>query len=217
MAISLLLFFWGLARVPLALGVTLGFISPLVALTLAGLFLGERIARATIAASVIAFCGVLVILSGQPREVTGAGEGWGHCAILAAAILYAVGTVIGRPLAQRAAPIEVALVFNIVAATVYLFGAPWLAALPAATHFPTLLFAATTSGASIMLLAWAYARAETQYLVPVEYTAFLWAALFGWFAFGEPVTPATLAGAILIVAGCLGATRSGARARSAAT
>ena len=30
-----------------------------------------------------------------------------------------------------------------------------------------------------MLLSWAYARAEAQYLAPVEYTAFIWASLFG--------------------------------------
>jgi S-adenosylmethionine uptake transporter len=41
----------------------------------------------------------------------------------------------------------------------------------------------------------------------VEYTAFIWAALVGWFAFAEPVTASTLIGAGLIVAGCLIAAR----------
>ena len=43
-----------------------------------------------------------------------------------------------------------------------------------------------------MLLGWAYARAGAAYLSTTEYTAFLWAMLFGWLRFGEPVSPFTL-------------------------
>ena len=32
-------------------------------------------------------------------------------------------------------------------------------------------------------MAWAYARAPASILLPVEYTAFAWAALFGWLVF----------------------------------
>jgi S-adenosylmethionine uptake transporter len=53
-----------------------------------------------------------------------------------------------------------------------------------------------------MALSWGYARAEAQALVPIEYTGFAWAALFGWLLFGEPVSWATVAGVTLIVAAC---------------
>lgn len=62
---------------------------------------------------------------------------------------------------------------------------------------------------SMLAIAWAYARAEAQALVPMEYTAFLWAALVGWIAFAEPVTRATIAGVGLIVLGCVMAVRRG--------
>ena len=42
-----------------------------------------------------------------------------------------------------------------------------------------------------------------------EYSAFIWAAALGWLMFGEHISPLTLAGAILIVAGCLIAARKG--------
>ncbi len=61
---------------------------------------------------------------------------------------------------------------------------------------------------SLAAFAWAYARAEAQHLIPVEYTAFIWAAIIGWLAFGERLTLTTLAGAALIVAGCLLALRA---------
>jgi S-adenosylmethionine uptake transporter len=57
--------------------------------------------------------------------------------------------------------------------------------------------------ASVFLLAWAYARAEAKTLIPVEYTAFIWSAIFGALIFGETLTKTVLAGAALIVTGCL--------------
>ena len=37
----------------------------------------------------------------------------------------------------------------------------------------------------------------------MEYSAFLWAGLFGWLVFNEPLQMSTLLGTVLIVAGCL--------------
>jgi len=51
------------------------------------------------------------------------------------------------------------------------------------------------------------ARAEAKVLLPVEYTAFIWAALFGWLFFAEALTLSTVAGTVLIVSGCLLAAR----------
>jgi S-adenosylmethionine uptake transporter len=59
-----------------------------------------------------------------------------------------------------------------------------------------------------MLLSWAYARAEAQWLVPVEYTAFVWSALMGWLWFAEAVTGWTLAGLALILGGVWFGTRT---------
>jgi drug/metabolite transporter (DMT)-like permease len=58
---SVLLFFWGLVRVPMAQGVALTFLSPLIALFLAAATLGETIRRAAIGGSVVASLGVLAI------------------------------------------------------------------------------------------------------------------------------------------------------------
>jgi S-adenosylmethionine uptake transporter len=53
------------------------------------------------------------------------------------------------------------------------------------------------------MMSWAYARAQARILIPVEYTAFVWGALFGWLVFNEVVTITTIAGTVLIVFGCL--------------
>lgn len=204
---SVLLFFWGLARVPIAQGVALSFVAPLVALYLAAVMLKEKVGKAAIWASLIAFSGVLVILAGQAEADMGPDAFRGAIAILLAAVLYAFNLVIARRQSLVADPVEIALFFNIVAGGLYALAAPWLAIVPGAGQLPLLAVSAAFAFVSMMLLAWAYARAEAQYLLPVEYTAFIWAALLGWWVFGESVSALTLIGAAMIVAGCLFAAR----------
>jgi S-adenosylmethionine uptake transporter len=206
-AISIVLFFWGLVRVPLAQGIALSFIAPLIGLGFAALFLKEQVTQRAITGSMLAFAGVIAIVVGQPDRASGEQALAGSGAILIAAVFYAVNLVISRRQSQSAGPVEVAFFFNLVALSFFGAGAPWLAHLPAAHHFPALFLAACTSILSIMLLAWAYARAEAQVLMPVEYSAFIWAVLFGWWVFGERVTLATLFGAGLIIIGCIWAAR----------
>ena len=88
-----------------------------------------------------------------------------------------------------------------------LLAAPLLAVVPRPEHVLPIAGAALLAFGSLLLLSWAYARAEAQILIPIEYTAFLWAAILGWLMFREPLTITTLAGAALIVAGCILAAR----------
>jgi S-adenosylmethionine uptake transporter len=58
-----------------------------------------------------------------------------------------------------------------------------------------------------ILMATAFAKAEAARLASLEYTALIWAALFGYAAFAEIPTVATLAGGLLIIGAALLATR----------
>ena len=72
---------------------------------------------------------------------------------------------------------------------------------------PLVALAAVLATVSSLLLSWAYARAEAQRLVPLEFTAFLWAAMLGAVMFGEKVLPLTILGAAMIIGGCVIAVR----------
>lgn len=196
-------FFWGLARVPLAQGVALAFIAPLIALYLAALLLGEKIERRTILASMLGLAGVGTILSGQAQAHLGHEALLGSLAILASATLYAFNIILMRKQALLAGPVEIAFFMSALMSLGFLFAAPWLAVLPEPHHWPAIGAAAALAFASLMLLSWAYARAQAQHLAPVEYTSFLWAALFGVTIFHEAVRPLTLIGAAMIVTACL--------------
>jgi S-adenosylmethionine uptake transporter len=78
-----------------------------------------------------------------------------------------------------------------------------------AGHWPGLVTASLLSTTGILLFAYAYARGEASYLSVSEYSAFVWAAILGWVIFGEAVSPMTIAGATLIVVGCILAARTG--------
>jgi len=203
------LFFWGLARIPIAQAVALTFIAPLMALVLAAFILREPIGKGTLGGSIAAFAGVIVIFIGQARADLGPAALLGSLAILGSAIIYAFNIVVMRRQAQHAGPVEIAFFQNLVIGAVLLISAPFIGAPLPTDHWAELVLAASLAIGSLMLLGWGYARAGAAYLSTTEYTAFLWGMLLGWLRFGETVSPFTLAGAGLIVVGCLVAARTG--------
>jgi S-adenosylmethionine uptake transporter len=201
------LFFYGVVRTPLAEGIALSFIAPLIALSrrhlagrARGAARGGRIAAGA---------------DGRGRDRGGQawwalfrrrGEGlapslFPPCSMPGISCCSGAGAVSG--------PEEVAFFQNAVTALVLLPGLLWVAPAPTPAALGWIVTSAALSAASLMLMTWAYARAETRVLVPLEYTAFIWAAIVGWLMFGEALTLRTLAGVALIVAGCLIAVRAG--------
>ena len=198
-----LLFFWGLARVPMAQAIALAFVAPLIALYLAAIVLKEKIETRAILASLLGFAGVLVILAGQAEAEMGPDAFRGALAILGSAALYAYNIILMRKQALLARPTEVAFFTSGIMGGSFLLASPFLADVPPAAYLPAILGAACLAFASLVLLSWAYARAEAQHLAPVEYTSFVWAAILGFLVFGEAVQPLTLAGASMIIIACL--------------
>lgn len=197
------LFFWGTIHTPLAEAMALSFIAPLIALFLAAGYLGETIHPRALAGSVMALAGVAVIAAGKIGGHHGPMAVPGMIAILVSAVLYAINLVVQRRQAQVAGPDEIAFFQSLFIALLFAPGAWWLAPVPHDRQALLIGAGAVLAVASLMQIGWAYARAEAQVLVPLEYTAFIWAALIGWLMFGEAVTLRTLGGVVLIVAGCL--------------
>jgi drug/metabolite transporter (DMT)-like permease len=150
---------------------------------------------------------VLAIAAGEVQAHASTSHVLGSLAIFAASIFYAYSLILLRQQAQVADPLEVALFTSIVLTGLLLVGAWWFAAVPSVAQLPAIGSAAVLGSISAIALAWAYSHAEAQVLAPVEYTAFVWAGMFGWWVFDERVSLYTLAGAALIIAGCIFAIR----------
>ncbi|HMT47041.1 MAG: hypothetical protein RL702_2521 [Pseudomonadota bacterium] len=201
-------FFWGLVHVPMAEGIALSFIAPLIALYLAAVLLKEQIGRGAILASLLGLAGVAVIAAARlGEERIGENAAWGIAAILFSAVLYAFNLILQRKQALMAGPAEVALFQTVFVGLFLALAAPWWAVMPSPRALADIGAGALLAMISLMVISWGYGRAEAQALLPIEYSAFIWAALTGWVMFGEPVTGATVAGVVLIVAGCLIAAR----------
>ena len=202
-------FFFSLVRLPLAEAIALSFIAPLVALYLAAILLKEVIEKKAIIAALLGLAGVLVIIGGRiGREAMTDDAKIGLVAMILSALLYAWNLVLQRQQALVAKPAEVSTFQNGIVALVLAIGSPFLLELPQESRiWIDIVAGAILAVGAALCLAWAYARAEAQALVAIEYTGFLWAALFGWLLFGETVTATTTMGAMLIVIGCWIATR----------
>ena len=203
-----LLFFFGLARIPMAQAIALTFIAPLIALFLAAVTLGEQVGRRTIAASITAFAGVLIIVAGQATTEMGEGVLVGTFAILGSAVCYAVNIVMMRRQSLAAGPLEIGFFQNATIAFLMVVSLPFLGGVDwPGDQWAAIVAAAVMSLGGVLLFAFAYARGEASYLAVTEYSGFLWAAALGWLVFSERVSPYTLAGAALIVGGCVFAAR----------
>lgn len=205
-----LTFFWGLGRTPMAQAIALTFIAPLIALVLSAAFLDERISRSVIGGSLAAFAGVIIIMAGQMRAHLGHDAILGSVAILFSALCYAVNIVLMRAQAMAARPAEIGFFQNGTIALLMVLSLPFFGGVAwPGGHEWRIAAAAAMSTTGLLLFAFAYARGAASYLSVTEYSAFIWAALLGWLMFAEPLSPFTLAGAALIVAGSLAAARKG--------
>ena len=198
------LFFFSLTRIPLAQAIGLSFIAPIITLFLAAPLLGERIhSNAKIAAG-LGFMGVTVVVGGELLSLDADSDLLGLSAVLLFALLYAFYLIVQRKHSLMARPIEIVFYQNIMVFALLLMGAPFFVTLPATTmQWGGAAFAAVFAMGSLALMSMAYRRAEAQKLISIEYTAFIWAALLGWWFFAEGLTLQTLLGTGLIVMGCL--------------
>lgn len=205
MAVS---FFWSLTKLPLAEAIGLSFIAPVIALYLAAVMLKETIGKEAIWASLAGLGGVAIIMAGRLSGHYTMDHVWGAAAVLFSAVVFAYNLILARQQAQVAGPIEIAFFQNLFVALTLGLVAPWFLQPIGMSDAPMVVSSAALAVISLLLLSWAYARAEAQILIPVEYTAFVWAAFFGWLFFAEPVTLPVLLGTALIVGGSLIAARA---------
>ena len=203
-AITALMFFYALTQLPLAEVMVIAFTAPLMIPPLAAMLLGEPMRGRTLIALAAGFAGVLVTVQGAPLFASG--RGWGVAAALASSLTYALAAIVLRARAAKDGAVVTTLLgagIPMLLCSPFAIGAP----LPDWSSVGWLALAGLFGNLGIQLLARAYARAEAQSLSVLEFTGLVWAALFGWAFFEEPVRTQVWAGAAIIVAACFWASR----------
>jgi drug/metabolite transporter (DMT)-like permease len=203
-AFATICFFAGVYAMPLADATAIQFTSPVITALLAPLVLGERTTRATWAATLLAFAGVLIVLRPNLME-------------LGAVALFPLGAAFGMSwlmmfnrMAAGDAPVLVMQFVLAMFAAPLLIGAALLyAAVIEPIPVPDALVVAkcaaiacfATLGHSLIFAA--VKRADASVVAPMTYVQLIVAAGIGWLWFGDRPDLATLGGAALIIGGGL--------------
>lgn len=196
--VAMLLNFLMFTLLPLAEATAIGFSIPIFATVLAAVVLGEPTGRWRWGAVIVGFVGVLVIV--QPGN--GHVSTYGGMVALGAVVSTACATIAIRHLGATEA----------VATTVFWFGATSLVplglAMPFVAHphdaatFAAIAGLSLAGGIAQLALTGSLRLAPVALVMPMDYSALIWASLLGWLLFHQLPSPWTWAGApILIAAG----------------
>jgi drug/metabolite transporter (DMT)-like permease len=196
------LFYWTLTLLPLAEAIAITFTTPFLMVIISRFILGEPVTRASMVAVGVGFVGVLVMLAGRLQDI-GGGSPFGYLTGLGSSVSYALLMVMTRSHTARDDVVPMIVAQNIAAAAMSapLGIAMWVT--PDAVGWALFAVVGILGTVGHLALAWAYSNAPATRLAPLEFTAFLWAAVLGAVFFAEIPTAATLAGTGLIVAACL--------------
>jgi len=198
-------FFWGLTQLSLAEATTLGFSGVLLVGPMEVLILREPLRPAAIWATVIGFIGVLVIVAFADSTAIrpDTSPALGRLACGGAAICYALSLVLLRERAQKDDRFTLATYTALAGAFWFLPAYLWVYPDMNVNSFLLAGGLAVVGTGIWYLMGTAYARAPAHVLAPLEYTSFLWAALFGYMVFAEKPSAGLWAGAAIIIAAAL--------------
>lgn len=207
--------FLSIAHLPLALATALSFLAPLIVVPIAVALLGERPGIVVVAATLLGFLGVgLMLWPAMVGPELAVGTLIGVSAGLACAATTALAKTEIKRLTATEAPAAIAFYFAVVCAMCGLASLPFGWAEVGHTALLALIASGLFGGFAHIAMTEAVARAPVSTLAPFEYTAMIWAILFDLVVFALWPEPVSLIGALLIViaaAGVAFADRIGAR------
>jgi drug/metabolite transporter (DMT)-like permease len=213
-----LLFMLGAAKIPLADGVAIYFTMPFFVAGIVPFMIGERVPSIRWAFIAIGFLGVLIMT--RPGSSAFDIE---MLYPLGCAFFYGLGQVLTRKL-DREIPSAVTSFWQSIVFTGF-YSALALAifvlspgvtgnksidflvrgwSIPNGYDFCLIISAGLLSSAQLPLVVYAYKHAPASLVAPFEYTAMLWAILWGLFVFGDVPDAATFVGAVIVIIAGIG-------------
>lgn len=193
-AAGVMLWFYAMARIPIAEVTAIGFTAPLFTTIGAALFLGERLRSRRILAVVAGFIGTLVILRPGVQAIAP-----GALAQLAAAPLFACSFIVAKKLTATESGTVIVGWLSIFVTLALLPPALMVWRTPNAQELVLLALTAACASAGHYTLTRAMRLAELTLLQPFSFLQLVWASLLGLVAFGEVPDAWTWVGAAIIV------------------
>jgi len=193
--IAVILWFYAMARVPIAEVTALGYTSPIFVTIGAAFFFGEKLHLRRIMVVVAGFIGAMVILRPGFQEISS-----GQLAQLVAAPLFAASFLLAKGLTRTASPILIVGMLSLFCTLTLLPGAILQWRDPTLEEVAWLALTAAFATAGHYTLTRSIEAAPLTVTQPVGFLQLVWAALLGTLVFGEALDPYVFIGGGIVVA-----------------
>ena len=192
--IGVSLWFFAMARIPIADVTAMNYLSPVYVTLGAAIFLGERLALRRVLAIVAALIGALIIFRPGFRDV-----GPGHLAMMFTAIFFGASYLLAKLASDDVPP---SVVVGMLSITVTIGLAPlallnWVT--PTGPELLILFGVACFATAGHYAMTLAFRAAPLAVTQPVTFLQLVWAVALGALVFGEGFDPFVIAGGLVIV------------------
>ncbi len=192
--IAVMLWFYAMARIPIAEVTALGFTAPIFSTVGAAMFLGERLHLRRIGAVLMGFAGALIIL--RPGVVS---VDPGAVAMIVAAPLFAVSKLLTKSLTGTDSGPGIVAYLALFVTLVMLPPAMMVWRAPTWEEIGWLTLTALLATTSHLAMTHALKLAELTVTQPVEFLQLVWATLLGLYIFNEVPDIWTWVGGAVIV------------------
>ena len=208
--IGVMLWFYAMARIPIAEVTAIGFTGPIFATIGATLFLGERLHARRIGAVLVAFGGAMIILRPGFEEIS-----MGALAQLTAAPLFAVSILIAKKLTESESSPAIVAYLSIFVTIALLPGALMSWRTPTLEEIGWLFLTAVFATLMHLTMTQAFRVAEITVTQPITFLQLVWATLLGYYVFAErPEVWIWIGGAVIVASATYIAHREALGSRS---
>lgn len=185
---------------PLAESTALGFTTPIFAVILSALLLKEHVGPVRWLAVALGFAGVLIIARPGDAAIPPLGAAVG----LGAGFMVALISIQVRDLGRTDESISIVFWFAALSAPVLALGLPFYASQHSAWQWLLLIGAGVIGCLGQILLTAALRYGQVASVIVMDYSALVWATLYGWLIWDEMPPTATWLGApVIIMAGAV--------------
>jgi drug/metabolite transporter (DMT)-like permease len=190
------LFNAGIISVPLAMGTTIMFMSPILVTVLSIFVLGEHVGIRRWAGIVLGFIGALIVTRVWETGISGLNHG--AIFLLFAALTNASYQITTRQL-RNDSPYTSLLFTAAAGALITSLLLPWYWTMPDLTGWALLIAAGVMGCLGHLCLINALQQAPASVVAPFSYSSLIWATLFGYIIWGDIPVASTMVGAALII------------------
>ncbi|MGH6892613.1 MAG: DMT family transporter [Dongiaceae bacterium] len=203
-AIELLAFYIAISLIPLPTAMSIVSASPIFGTLLGVIFLRERLRFGGWLAIMAGFIGMLLVV--QPEE--GVDSFYGTVAVITSVVLWSTAQLLARRLSSTESNHSILFYYAIVGTVSLGLAMPFFWVHPSVLQWAALAAVGMLGCLGQYCLIMAFRYAPLSLVAPFEYSALIWASLYGWLFWGDVLGPISIAGVAIIVVACLYITRT---------